>query len=382
MSLPSTRNASSSYYQFQQSLDQYVYFSPLTMGGASGRAVKIHKDLFLPFFCIVDPATHDGQSIIRQIENLRTTCTIVRKETGSGYANNKRQDAKHLGRLAKINDSFHQVLIIKNLHVHYRVSQEDGDKAPGIYIMRIRQVSSDTGGSPGLYEQEILTGGRVRAKKLEKSKADGKKIYINGGAKSSQRAILDARYATNDNSSLLFYCPARTVDELGLAGTTIKSKATKETISELANIIQSNQKSPTGVSWYIEGEGANVLAEAIKQVHGELSSHNFRLINPIANTAKLIESLSGKKAKFEGEFFKYDQNKTALIAMGVQKDALLQAIGKLPAGKNYDVLTRNYIVKSISDLSPYGEKAKNQSKANSLTTTFVQRLRAAGGYRK
>ncbi|MET0356673.1 MAG: hypothetical protein ABW044_07820, partial [Cellvibrio sp.] len=94
MDMSLVRNTSASYYQFQQSLDQYVYFSPHTKGG-SGRAVKIHKDLFFPFFCVVDPNTHDGQNIIRQIESLRTTCTIVTQETGSNYANNPRQAPEH-----------------------------------------------------------------------------------------------------------------------------------------------------------------------------------------------------------------------------------------------------------------------------------------------
>lgn len=384
MSLPSTRNASTSYHQFQQSLDQYVFFSPLTMGGASGRAVKIHKDLFLPFFCIVDPNTHDGQSIIRQIENLRTTCTIVRKETGSGYANNPRQDKRHLGRLAKINDSFHQLLIIKNLHVYYRVSQEAGDKAPSIYIFSIRQINRDAGSSPGLYEVGKGTFGS--SKSLNKSSSinvDGKKIYINGSSETVRDAMDHAKYATDDNNTLLFYCPATATDELGPLGRNEKSRVTKEAIEELSNILTNNQKATRGVSWYVDGKGASVLTEAIKQTPGDLSTHSFRLINPITNTARLIESLTKKKAKFEGEFFKYDQNRTALMTLGAQKDDILRAIGKLPAGKNYDIITRKNIVKAINDLSRFGEKAPvAQSKLNSLNQTFVQLLKTAGVFRK
>lgn len=383
MSLPTTRNASASYFQFQQSLDQYVFFSPLTMGGASGRAVKIHKDLFLPFFCVVDPNTHDGQSIIRQIENLRTTCTIVRKATGSGYKNNPPQDGIHLARLAKVNDSFHQVLIIKNLHVYYRVSQEAGDKAPSIYIMSIRQVNEDAGGTPGLYVGQAAMGGAIRPKKLENHSADGKKIYINGAEPTSTDAMAAARYATNDNSCLLFYCPTKATDDLGLLGAPIKSRITTKTLSELTNVLKKNQKSSRGVSWYVEGEGANVLAQALKQLPGELTSHEFRLINPIGNTARLLEALTDKKAKFEGEFFKYNQNRAALISLGTQKDHLMQAIGKLPAGKNYDKITRGYILKSINDLSSAGSKAATQeAKLNLTTKTFVQLLKVAGAYRK
>lgn len=381
---PSISNTSSSYYQFQQSLDQYIYFSPLTTGGSSGRAVKIHKDLFLPFFCIVDPTTHDGQSIIRQIENLRTTCTIVRKETGSGYANNPRESTRHKSQLAKVNSAFHQVLIIKNLHVHYRVSQEAGDKAPSIYISHIRQVSRDTGSAPGLYENaKGAFGSNKGPQKSSLTNVDGKKIYINGSSETLKNAMDHARYATDDNNALLFYCPALAVDELGPLGRNDKSRVTTSTIDELRNVLANNQKASRGVSWYVDGRSASVLTEAVKQVTGDLSMHSFRLINPVANTAHLIDSLAQKKAKFEGEFFKYDQNRVALITLGAQKDDVLRAIGKLPAAKNYDIITRKNIVKAIEGLSRFGENATAaQSKLSSPNQTFVQLLKTAGGFRK
>lgn len=383
MSSPLVRNTSASYFQFQQSLDQYVFFSPLTMGGASGRAVKIHKDLFLPFFCVVDPSSHDGQAIIRQIENLRTTCTIVRRETGCGDTRGPKQDERHKTRLGKVNSAFHQVLIIKNLHVYYRVSQEAGDKAPSIYISSIRQINRDAGEAPGLYAGQAAMGGAIRPKKLEDHNADGKKIYINGAEQTSVNALASARYATNDNSCLLFYCPTKATDDLGLLGAPVKSRTTTNTLTELTNVLKKNQKSSRGVSWYVEGEGANVLAEALKQLPGELTAHEFRLINPIGNTTRLLKALTDKKAKFEGEFFKYDQNRAALISLGTQKDQLMQAIGKLPAGKNYDKITRGYILKSINDLSSAGSKAATQeAKLNLTTKTFVQLLKVAGAYRK
>ena len=380
---PSFSNTSSSYYQFQQSLDQYIYFSPLTTGGSSGRAVKIHKDLFLPFFCIVDPTTYDGQSIIRHIENLRTTCTIVRKETGSGYANNPRESTRHKSQLAKVNSAFHQVLIIKNLHVHYRVSQEQGDKAPSVYISSIRVVNSGTNESPGLYKEVKSTIGSKKVEKCSDTRIDGRTVYINDYAQNAKDAMSKARQITNDNEALLFYCPVRANDELGVFGTKEKSAITQQTINELVNIFKQNQRGSQGASWYVEGEAVNLLAHAIKQIPHDLSKHSFRLVNPIANTANVIEALSNKKAKLEGEFFKYDRNRTALIALGTQKDKILQAIGKLPAGKNYDRITRRYILQSINEMSSTGERANNQqAKLGSITKTFIQLIKAAGVYRK
>ncbi len=379
MALPS----SSSYYQFQQSLDQYIYFSPLTMGGTSGRSVRIRKDLFLPFFCAVDPTTHDGQIIIRQIENLRTTSTIVRKETGSNYANNPRQSKAHLNRLNQLSDSFQQVLIIKNLLVYYRVSQEQGDRAPSIYITSIRVVNRDAGGTPGLYEAGKVGFGSKSLDKSKTANVDGRKVYINGSAQTLKAALSSARYATEDNNSLLFYCPTRASDELGVLGASVKSQVTIDTINELVHIFKENQRASKGVSWFVEGEAVNLLARVIKQLPGELNKHSFRLINPIANTASLLQGLVDKKATLEGEFFKYDQNRTALVSLGVQKDQLLQAIGKLPAGKNYDKITRSYIMKSINELSSTGNRVSaQQSKLNTVTKTFVQLLKTAGVHRK
>lgn len=379
MSSPLVRNTSASYFQFQQSLDHYVFFSPLTMGGSSGRAVKIHRDLFLPFFCVVDPSTHDGQAIIRQIENLRTTCTIARKETGSNYANNPRESVRHKTQLGKVNSAFHQVLVIKNLHVHYRVSQESGDKAPGIYISSIRFVTADTGNSPGLYESNSYD----EPKKINPLSADGKNIYIGGPGQKVDSALYHAHRETKDNKAAVFYIPARVSDELGILGTKTRSRTTTQAINELKDVFNKNVKLSKGIRWYAEGEGVNLLAEAIKQVPGDLSKHEFRLINPIANTAKLIQSLSDKKAKFEGEFFNYHRNKTSLTLLGMQKDQLLETIGKLPGGKNYDIITRSYILKSINELPNTGAKVvAEKSQLTKPAKTFVQLIKAAGTYRK
>jgi hypothetical protein len=42
----------------EHQLRNYLYFSPLTTGKA-GRAIKIHRDLFMPFLLAVTPSTHD-----------------------------------------------------------------------------------------------------------------------------------------------------------------------------------------------------------------------------------------------------------------------------------------------------------------------------------
>jgi len=308
----------------------------------------------------------------------------VRKETGSGYANNPRESQAHKNQLDKVVSAFHHVLIVKNLHVHYRVSQEIGDKAPSIYIFNIREINRDAGSSPGLYEVVKGSVGPSRGpRRTSSSNIDGKKIYVNGVSQTVEDAMDHARYATDDNNALLFYCPATALDELGPLGRNEKSQATKLTLSKLSSLLVDNSRASRGVSWYVDGKGASILSEAIKLFPGNLEAHSFRLINPVTNTAHLIESLAKKKAKFEGEFFKYDQNRQSLIALGAQRVDILQAIGKLPAGKNYDIITRRNIIKTINGLSRFGEKAKEaQAKLGSENKTFVQLLKTAGIYRK
>jgi hypothetical protein len=380
MSFSPFNNNNSTYFSFQQTLGEYIYFSPLTKGDA-GRAVKIRKDLFLPFFCCVDPNTHDGQYIIRQIENLRTTTTFVKPVAGSAWSTNPYQSPQHLARLGKVNDGFQNVLVIKNLRVSYRVSQEQGDRAPCVYVTGVREVSRNAGNAPGLYESKTLQVRKV-IEKRSNQQVDGQKVFINGSSQEVTEAMRSAQFATNDINSLLFYCPANVANDMGPFGGTTQTYVTQEAVNKLVEVFKQNQKPSRGVSWYVEGTSAGLLNEALKQIPGDLPKHEFRLINPIANTAKLLETLTAKKASFEGEFFKYDQNKAALISMSSQKDSLLQAIGKLPAGKNYDKITRSYIVKAINDLSAVGNApVAQQQKLNSLTQTFVQLLRTAGVYR-
>ncbi len=374
MSLPS------SYYTFQKTLDQFIYFSPITMGGSSGRSVKISKALFLPFFCAVDPNTHDGQAIIRQIENLRTTCTIARGETGSNYANNPKQSSQHIACLGKLNDGFSQVLIVKNLHVHYRISQESGDKCPTIYITQVKAINRDAGSLPGLYELKTSLRGSVLPEQMKNKQVDGKKVYINGASQTVKDAMMQAQYATSDKNTILFYSPASVSDDFGMWQSKALSHATKNTINELVNVFKENQN--RGVSWYVEGEGTALLSEALKRIPGELNKHQFRFVNPIGNTSKVLQILTTKKAILEGDFFSYHHNATALFSISKQKDKLMSAMGKLPAGKNYDKITRSYIMKSIEGLAHVGSRSVTQhDKLNLANQTFVQWLRKAGVYR-
>lgn len=359
-------------------LDQFVYFSALTTG-SHGRAVKINKNLFLPFFCVVDPATHDGQLIIRHIEALRATPTHSKVMASRKEPFHKRS-ASHVQQLNKINNAFEHLLIVKNLHIYYRVSQELGDKSPTVYITGIRELSHERDQGAGLYEGK--TGiGRMQAIKARSESLDGKLVFISGKAGDANDALKQAHAVTGDSGSMVFYSPSNALNDLGVWRTSRIGHAAEQTIGELVALMKKNQKPARGIDWYVSEEGASVLEKALSQLPGNLTNHKFKFVNAIAKTSSIINSLAEKNATLAGEFYQYERNRRSLLSLAMDKDRLLSAIGKLPAGKNYDKITRRYIVTAIESLAAVGSKVADQSKAVGANKTFVQVLAETGKYR-
>ena len=360
-------------------LDQFVYFSALTTGN-HGRAVKINKNLFLPFFCVVDPATHDGQLIIRHIEALRATPTHTKVMASRKEPFHKRS-ASHVQQLNKINNAFEHLLIVKNLHIYYRVSQELGDKSPTVYITDIRELAGVTGDTPGLYEKKY----RDIGSKIERYKSDdvnGKTVYINGSSLKISEAMRQAEAVTNNPNCLLFYVRSDAASDLGIWKSRRKGYAASEAVNSLLGLLNKNQKPSKGVRWYVEAEGAAVLELALKSFSLSLQNHEFKFANAIANMPVVVEQLNKRNATLSGEFYRYDGNRAALIALSQNKDALKAAIGKLPAGKNYDIITSRYIASAIDSLALVGGKITAAS--SGLTpkgATFVDALKTAERYR-
>ena len=374
MTFPQVRNAFSSHHTFQQNLDKFIYFSPLTTG-VTGSAIKISKELFLPFFCAVDPNTLDGQDVIRQIETLRSMPQVSKPQL-------YRDRNNHQLKVNALAGTFESLLVVKNLHVFYRKSQEPGDKTPTIYITNVRVKSEAQDQKTGLYEWQRGAWGGGKVVRATKPALDGKSVYINGAEPNIASAYEHAECATNDAKVTLFYVPLDVSDDVGMWRSTKRSHATEYAVEELTAIVRKNQKVLRGISWYVEGEGTAVLAEAINRISGELVNHQFRFINPIGNTSALIDKLSGKKARLEGEFFNYNHNTASLLSLSAQADQMLAAIGKLPAGKNYDKITRGYITQAIDALGKVGARVvSQQDKLKTTKQTFVQALKQAGIYR-
>lgn len=369
-----------SFYAFRQSVNDYIFFSPQTTGTNSGRAVKIRKDLFLAFFCAIDPDTYDGQVVIRQIENLRTTSTLALEETGSDYANNPRQTADHKMRIDRLKGVSRHSLAVKNLRVSYRISQQGSDRSPTIYIDEIKTKNEADTNQAGLYQASA--GIAVKgAKKIEDKDLTAKSVYINGVERSLSNALQSAAKTLGESNATLFYNPSEATDDLDLWGASSKTYTTQFAIEKLAKVLKDNQGNT--ITWHAEGVGAALLTEALGKVTVELSKHEFRLINPIANTVNLVQAINSKKAKLTDKSFTYENNTASLLSLLANKDRIKAAAGKYidSKHKNYDAIKCNLIAKhletSISMKSP--TQAANLNQAGQ---TFVQVLQKARIYRQ
>ncbi len=363
-------------WALKRDLDNYIYFSHITTG-TSGRAVKIHKDVFLPFFCAVNPDTHEGQSVIRQIEQLR----ITPGHTSTG----KNCSPTRAKILQKINDTFQYSISTKNIQLFYRLDQAAGDTSPVVYIYQIRTNHTDAQEAPGLYAKDTIYGSRnTSTTKMKGRSVDGKTVYINGLSDNVNSAMRDAEYETGSDMNLaLFYTPATVCNDLGTWNSQENTYVTRLAVEELTEVLKHNQKASKGINWIIEGEGCAVLNNALKNFAGDLSNHNFKLINPKTNTPKLIENINKKKGALTGDFFNYSSSEAALIGMASHKEALIKQIGLLPGAKNYDKITRKNIVAQIGALAQVAAPILKQSAGlKSSHATFVDALKKAKAFRK
>lgn len=363
-----------SYQQFKDSVNQFIFFSPLTLG-ETGRAVKINKALFLPFFCAVDPATYDGQTIVRQIENLRNTTSLALDTSNQRFA-----DPKHKAQMGKISNATQRTLVVKNLHVHYRVTQEQSDRAPYIYITGIRAVGEADKKQPGLYDIAMHVS-TLKGQKRTEAKLQEKNVYINGGQSDFDDAMNKAKQTIDTKNVTLFYNPSDTSNDLGLWGSAARTHTTTATIEELAKVFKNN--TDRAVTWHVEGEGAALVTETLTQIGSDLSNHEFRFINPIANTVKLLEAVNKRKANLTDKSFTYENNNSSLLPLFADKDRIKTALGKMVDGKhkNVSAIKAGLITKHLETAIPMSSPTQI-STLNAAGQTFVQVLQKAGIYRQ
>jgi len=346
----------------------FIYFSPQTTG-KTGKAIKIDKNLFLPFFCGVDPKTYEGQFIINQIEQLRTAPDHHTIPVGNAY-----RAPDHTQQLQNFKNAREHMLRVKSAQIIYQIKQGVGDGSPTVYITQIRITNKGDNQAPGFYSRnKIPGGGRGPIQKMKDVSLKHRTVYINGLSDSIDEAMKQA----GNQSNVLFYNPARVCNDLGIWSSAPQTYITKNAVKELTKGLEDHKGDP--VNWLVEGEGGGVLNEALKNMSGTLTGHNFKITNPKTNTPKLLKAITEKKGNLPKMFLSYTDSEVALIAAASHKEALAQQIGLLPCDKEM----RNKIVATIDEKSSgVSPLTKQASRLSSKSITFVQALNNAGIYRK
>jgi hypothetical protein len=364
-------------------VSEYLFFSPNTKG-LSGSPVKIRADLFMDFFCNVDPQTHDGQSVIRDIESLK-----IFGKTASQNAHvsvpARNESAAHKNRLNRINQtlsvlSFNQstspekTFATKNVRVFYRILQQEGDAFPTVYISDIRVVQRGRDNIGGLYEYTSTSRG-IALEKSKNTDLDGKTVYISAAADSAKKAMDEALANIRNDKPALFFNPREAAEDLSIWKKPRLSHNTKGLIDQLSDLLMKNQRRT--VNWYVEGEGAAVLAHALEKVPGTLEKHSFKFINARTNLATLIQSLGQRRAQLKGEFLDYTRDRTALLSIAQNAEAISYQIKQLPKPESYDRITRRYLLEYLQALGENGNAKAILAKAASVKgsiATFIDAI--------
>lgn len=370
---------------FTPDVDGYLFFSPNTKG-LSGNPVKIRADLFVDFFCSVDPETHDGQTIIRDIESLKifgktagpsARVSVPAKNEGEAHQSRLNQIKKNLSILTVSQATApEKTFTTKNVRVFYHVLQKDGDAFPTIYISDIRVVQRGQDNVGGLYE---YVSGRTRETlaKIKNADLDGKVVYVSAATDTAEEAMSAAAYHSNNNSKLaVFFCPKNVAEDLGPWKKPRISDSTRSLIEELGNLLQQNQK--RNVSWHVEGEGAAVLAKAVTKTSGTLEKHSFKFINARTNLVSLLHDLGQRKAQLTGEFLDYTRDRTALLSLAQNSDSLADHLKNLPEQVGYDRISHRYLMDYFRALGENGNAKAILTKAISLkgsTATFIDAIK-------
>lgn len=368
---------------FTPNVEGYLFFSPNTKG-LSGNPVKIRADLFVDFFCNVDPETHDGQTIIRDIESLK----IFGKTAGPSARVSvpaKNETKAHQSRLNQINKNLsiltvsqstasEKTFTTKNVRVFYHVLQKEGDAFPTIYISDIRVIRSGTDEQGGLYDYVKS----LYSRKLAKSKntnLDKKTVYISAACDSTEEAMKTAIANCNDAQPLLFFNPSSIAEDIGVWSKPRISNSTKNTIRELSELLLENQK--RSVDWRVEGEGAAILARALANIPGTLEKHSFKFINPRTNLATLLQNLGQRKAQLHGEFLDYTRDQIALISIAQNSNAISDQLKNLPVQTGYDRIAHRYLTDYFHALGENGNAKAILAKTLSIkgsTGTFIDAI--------
>ncbi|MES2822662.1 MAG: hypothetical protein V4732_03600 [Pseudomonadota bacterium] len=340
---------------------KFVFFSPLTKGNC-GRPIKIKASLLPQFISLVDPKSHDGQTIIRHIQGLRATAG-----QGGSYQN--------------MNNAFEHMERVKHVQICYKILQVDANSPVGVYITDLRSAYAGDGKKAGLYSVGKV-GSNLTIKDTLGLAISGANIVINGSCSSNEHASENALKLTSTSSTVLFYNPSHVVNELGFwSNPTKHANNAQLAASTLAEVLMKNQNRTSSLNWHIEGEGAALLVQALSKVTGELSNQKFRFIDPVGDTTTTINLLKGKKAQLASDVVSYSGKRAAAISLLGQRNKLANTIKSLvsPGHPVHQEREKN-VNKLMSDTSVNAAKFSGaMNMANGGQTTFTDMLKQLQG---
>jgi hypothetical protein len=361
-------------------IDGYIFFSDNTKG-MSGKPIKIHTSLFIDFFRAVDPGTHDGQAVIRDIESLKAKAKANVIATLPAPKN--RQSPAHIKQMSKLHKINNVMagrrecsLITRNVRAYYHIDQKDDDNCSTVYISEVQVISDAVAKIGGLYDEKGGRGGLNELVKVDKVNLEGRSLFVSGSKESPKKAMEDAQVLTNKMNPAIFFNPPSIADDLGIGKAKRLSPSTKKVIQELERTIKDNQRK--NVHWVVQGEGAAVLSHALNSVSGNLEKHSFKFSNAKADLPNLLGKLNDKKAQMKGEFIDYSSDKIALLAIADKNSELLKRMSELPKTSGYEVISRRLLMgqlKSLGTMGPANSALSQPQLLRGGTTTFVSALK-------
>ena len=294
-------------------LREYVIFSEATRG-LSGKPVRIRVDLFLRFASLVDPKTHEGQTTIRQIENLRNAA-------GGG------------GSLSNASSSFKHMALLNNMQVFYSILDDVELGKKSVFISDIKPESGEIKDLIGLYAFNTSAGKYKQA--IKPIDLTEKSVYISGNNGSLKNAISSAntRLDTSVKDKVIFFSPSDVINALGIWKKPGQASRNQTAQKELAKHMQFNANKR--VYWVAEGEGAALVNDTVPQLTGTFPHFRMRFVNPITDTPSLIQRLKAKEIKVGGgnedtsPITYTGDNRPAQIMLGAHAAALIAELSRL-----------------------------------------------------
>jgi hypothetical protein len=335
---------------------QFVVFSKNTAGQA-GRKVFIDSALAPLFSQFVN--TQDAKSIqaILKIEQLRAIAGGVTANTN-------------------VATPFEHMETFGDLALYYQVhNPAQGNNAEaGVYITDVKLAANEGNSTAGLYVSKS-TRSRVSLDIIDNNIAETNTGVIASAQTSNDAAQKASKLVGPDawgspKDFNMFYIPAVIHNEMGLWMTPdVRALRPSKVAKHFADVITATQQQRTNqtpIEWTIEGDSVKILQLALEHLPSTLNKHAFKLIDPVADTVQIVNSLERKGAKLGKDAVSFTGNKRALAAASVSskrsqisrhQDSAAKALQKASATAR-DSLA-NYSASSVKVTSDFMTYVRN-----------------------